>query len=41
MLARSKPLMLVAMALANKMAHTTWAMLIKQEDYRVPVMLAA
>jgi transposase len=35
MLAR-KPLMLVAMALANKMARTAWAMLIKQENYRVP-----
>jgi transposase len=40
MLAR-KPLMLVAMALANKMARTAWAMLIKQENYRVPVMMAA
>jgi hypothetical protein len=28
--------MLVAMALANKMARTAWAMLIKQENYRVP-----
>jgi hypothetical protein len=40
MLAR-KPLMLVARALANKMASTAWAMLIKQENYRVPVMMAA
>ena len=40
MLAR-KPLMLVAMALANKMARTASAMLIKQENYRVPVMMAA
>jgi transposase len=40
MLAR-KPLMLVAMALANKMARTAWAMLVKQENYRVPVMKAA
>jgi transposase len=31
-----KPRMLVAIALANKMARTIWAMLIKQEDYRVP-----
>jgi transposase len=40
MLAR-KPLMLVATALANKMARTAWAMLVKQENYRVPVMMAA
>jgi transposase len=26
--------MLVAIALANKMARTIWAMLTKQEDYR-------
>ena len=31
-----KPLMLVAMALANKMARAIWAMLTKQEDYRDP-----
>nr|WP_245452000.1 IS110 family transposase [Mesorhizobium waimense] len=35
MMAR-KPRMLVAIALANKMARTIWAMLTKQEDYRVP-----
>jgi transposase len=29
-----KPLMLVAMALANKMARSIWAMLTKKEDYR-------
>ncbi|MDR3425803.1 MAG: IS110 family transposase [Alphaproteobacteria bacterium] len=29
-----KPLMLVAMALANKMARMAWAMLVKQENYR-------
>lgn len=29
-----KPKMLVAIALANKMARTIWAMLTKQEDYR-------
>ncbi len=33
MLAR-KPKMLVAIALANKMARRIWAMLTKQEDYR-------
>lgn len=35
MLAR-KPRMLVAIALANKMARTIWAMLTKNEDYRNP-----
>lgn len=36
-----KPRMLVAIALANKMARSIWAMLTKGEDYRVPVALAA
>ncbi len=40
MLAR-KPRMLVAIALANKMARAIWAMLTKDEDYRVPVAAAA
>lgn len=40
MMAR-KPRMLVAIALANKMARTIWAMLIKQEDYRDPELIAA
>jgi len=40
MLAR-KPKMLVAIALANKMARSIWAMLAKAEDYRVPVTAAA
>jgi transposase len=31
-----KPKKLVAIALANKMARTLWAMLTKHEDYRVP-----
>nr|CAV30824.1 Transposase, IS116/IS110/IS902 family [Magnetovibrio blakemorei] len=31
-----KPRMLVAIALANKMARTIWAMLTKNEDYREP-----
>lgn len=31
-----KPKMLVAIALANKMARGLWAMLKKEEDYRVP-----
>lgn len=30
--------MLVAMALANKMARSIWAMLTKNEDYRNPVV---
>jgi transposase len=37
MLAR-KPRMLVAIALANKMTRSIWAMLTKAEDYRVPVV---
>lgn len=36
-----KPRMLVAIALANKMARTIWALLIKQEDYRDPELIAA
>ncbi|MDZ4120746.1 IS110 family transposase [Phaeovulum sp.] len=40
MLAR-KPKMLVAVALANRMARTAWALLHKGEDYRDPVMAAA
>lgn len=40
MLAR-KPRMLVAIALARKMACTIWAMLTKQGDYRIPVPTAA
>ena len=31
-----KPKMLVAIALANKMARAIWAMLTKNEDYREP-----
>jgi transposase len=36
-----KPRMLVAIALANKMARTIWAMLTKQEDYRAPATATA
>ena len=36
-----KPLMLVAVALANKMARAIWAMLTKKEDYRDPRVAAA
>lgn len=35
-LAARKPRMLVAIALANKMARAIWAMLTKNEDYRAP-----
>lgn len=38
---KRKPKMLVAIALANKMARTIWAMLTKQEDYRDPAKAAA
>ncbi|EZP65338.1 putative transposase [Sphingomonas paucimobilis] len=40
MMAR-KPRMLVAIALANKMARQIWAMLTKNEDYKNPTPLAA
>lgn len=40
MLAR-KPRMLVAIALANKMARQLWAMLKKNEDYQVPAQVTA
>lgn len=40
MLAR-KPRMLVTVALANKTARIVWAVLVKQEDYRAPVVAAA
>lgn len=36
-----EPRMLVAIALANKMARTIWAMLTKQEDYRDPALAMA
>ena len=36
-----KPRMLVAIALANKMARKIWAMLTKQQDYRNPALAAA
>jgi hypothetical protein len=37
MLAR-KPRMLIAVALANKMARGIWAMMTKKEDYRDPAL---
>ena len=40
MLAR-KPKMLVAVALANRMARTAWALMRKGEDYKDPAMTAA
>ena len=36
-----KPRMVVAIALANKMARSLWAMLVKQENYRDPVAALA
>ena len=36
-----KPRMLVAIALANKMARTIWALMTKNEDYRVPAQAVA
>jgi len=38
---KRKPKMLVAIALANKMARTIWAVLTKEEDYRDPAKTAA
>lgn len=40
MLAR-KPKMLIAIALANKMARQMWAMMMKNEDYRNPALATA
>jgi transposase len=40
-IAARKPRMLVAIALANKMARTIWALMTKNEDYRVPAQAAA
>lgn len=37
----TKPRLLVAVALANKMARGIWAMLSKQENYRTPATLSA
>lgn len=36
-----KPRMLVAIAMANKMARAIWAMLTKGQDYRDPAPAAA
>jgi len=40
MLARRKPRMLVAIALANRMARQIWAMLTTMTDYRDPAQVA-
>ena len=40
-IAARKPRMLVAIALANKMARTIWALITKNQDYRVPAQVAA
>jgi transposase len=39
-LLESKPKMVVAVALANKMARRLWAMCIKKEVYEIPVLVA-
>lgn len=36
-----KPLMLVVIAIVNKMARGIWAMLTKQQDYRDPMVTSA
>jgi transposase len=36
-----KPRMLVTVALANKMARIVWALLVKHENYRAPVVAKA
>jgi transposase len=36
-----KPRMLVAIALANKMARAVWAMIVRGEDYRDPAPIAS
>jgi len=36
-----KPRMLVAIALANKMARQIWAMLTRNEDFRNPTLAGA
>lgn len=36
-----KPRLVVAIALANRMARRLWAMLVKKEDYRDPVIVGA
>lgn len=40
-LAARKPRKLVAVALANKMARTIWAMMTQKEDYRDPALAVA
>jgi len=36
-----KPRMLVAVALANRMARVAWALMRKEEDYQDPAVVAA
>jgi len=37
----NKPAKLVAVAVANKMARTAWAIMVKRGYYRVPELAAA
>ena len=39
--ASAQPRMVVAIALANKMARSLWALLVKQENYRDPMAALA
>jgi transposase len=36
-----RPAKVVAVALANKMARTAWAVLVKGENYRAPALMSA
>ena len=40
-IAPDKPRLVAAIALANKMARSIWAMLVKEQDYRNPAAAAA
>ena len=40
-LLEKKPARLVSVAVANKTARIAWALLVRKEDYRVPVPVAA
>ena len=40
-LLEKKPPRLGSVAVANKTARIAWALLVKNEDYRIPVLVAA